>query len=135
MHQPHTTPLRQRLGRPVAIAALAAGALLLGACASKGPPPVEAMTAARASLTQAEAAGAGQHAPVELLATRDKLAQAEAAVRAEEFDRARRLAEQATADGMLAERKARAQRSRQAVTELERANATLQKEVGPRARP
>ena len=135
MQLPRPSSFRHRLGRPVAVAALAASALLLGACASKGPPPVEAMAAARTALTQAEAAGAGQLAPVELLSTRDKLAQADAALRTENFDEARRLADQAAADGALAERKARAERARQAATELQRSNATLQQEIGPRARP
>lgn len=122
-----------RFGRPVAIAALAASALLLGACASKGPPPLEAMSSARAALTQAEAAGAGQLAPVELLATRDKLAKAEAALAAEQYGQARRLADEAAADGTLAERKSRAERARQAALELQRSNTTLQQEIGSRA--
>lgn len=125
----------QRLGRyarPAAVATLACAALLLGACASKGPPPDGAMASARAALTQAEASGAGQLAPVELLAVRDKVAKAEAAVRNEEYDQARRLADEATADAMLAERKARAERARRAVTELQRSNAALQQEAAPR---
>ncbi|RCW63433.1 DUF4398 domain-containing protein [Pseudorhodoferax soli] len=121
-----------RFSRTSAIAVLAASALFLGACASKGPPPLEAMTAARAALAQAEAAGAGQLAPVELLSTRDKLAKADAALAAEEFDQARRLADQATADGALAERKSRAERARLAAAELQRSNTTLQQELGSR---
>ncbi|KQP43726.1 DUF4398 domain-containing protein [Pseudorhodoferax sp. Leaf274] len=141
-HTNFTQPIHtQTIGRPgrfgrwsrgSIMAALATSALLLGACASKGPPPLEAMTAARAALAQAEAAGAGQLAPVELLSTRDNLAKADAALGAEQFDQARRLADQATADGALAERKARAERARMAALELQRANATLQQEIGPR---
>ena len=132
---PVTTPLRTSAGRLALVSTLAVSVLLLGACASKPPAPTDALTTARAAVTQAEAADAGRLAPVELLAARDKLAQADAAVRAEQFAQARRLAEQATADGMLAERKARAQRSRQAVAELERSNAALQKELGVAPRP
>jgi hypothetical protein len=140
MHHTNHTPLTgrsnsSRFSRTSAIAAiavLAASALFLGACASKGPPPLEAMTAARAALAQAEAAGAGQLAPVELLSTRDKLAKADAALAAEEFDQARRLADQATADGALAERKSRAERARLAAVELQRSNTTLQQELGSR---
>jgi hypothetical protein len=55
-------------------------------------------------------------------------------VRAEQFEQARRLAEQAAADAELAERKARADQSRMAAAELDRANATLQQEIARPAR-
>lgn len=128
-----TSSNARRLARPAALVLALSATLFLGACASKGPPPVDAMTSARAAITQAEAAQAGQLAPVELLAARDKLVQADAAVRAEEFGKARRLAEQAAADGMLAERMSRAARARQAATELDRSNAALKNEATNRA--
>lgn len=112
-------------------AVIAASVLLvLGACASKGQPPVNELATARAAITQAEASGAAQSAPVELLAARDKLTRAETAVRGEQYEPARRLAEASAADGELAERKARAERARKAVAELAAANATLKSEVG-----
>lgn len=125
-------PVGRPLLRSAASVLALSAALFLGACASKGPPPVDAMATARAAITQAEAAQAGQLAPVELLAARDKLAKAEAALRAEQFPQARRLAHESEADGVLAERKARAERSRQAAVELGRANAALQQEAGKR---
>jgi hypothetical protein len=131
MTQPRSS--QRHLARPVAAILALSAVLFLGACASKGPPPVDAMATARAAITQAEAAQAGQLAPVELLAARDKLAKADAAVRAEQFPEARRLANEAQADGVLAERKARAERSRQAAVELERANAALRQEATKRA--
>ncbi|MFT3720304.1 DUF4398 domain-containing protein [Pseudorhodoferax sp.] len=121
--------LRHRTMRPAAAALAVTAALLLGACASKGPPPVDALASARAAVTQAEAAQAGQLAPVELLAAREKLSRADAAMGTKDFAQARRLAEQAQADGLLAERKARAERARQAAVELERSNAALQREA------
>ncbi len=106
-------------------------ALFIGGCASsKGAPPLAEMATARASITQAEAAGAGQLAPVELLSARDKLVRADAAMRAEQFGQAQRMAEQASVDAELAERKARADRARLAAKELERSNATLKQETG-----
>lgn len=119
-------PLRTAIAATTAAAAL----FLLGACASKGTPPVAEMATARAAITQAEASGAGQLAPVELLSARDKLARAETALRGEQFAAARQMAEQAAADGELAERKARAERARMAVAELEKSNATLKQEIG-----
>lgn len=134
MHLPASHALR-RHARTASIATLLGATLLLGACASKGPPPEGAMASARAALTQAEAAGAGQLAPVELLAARDKVAQAEAAIRNEQYAQAHRLADEATADGVLAERKARAERARHAAVELQRSNTALQQEAAPRRQP
>ena len=108
---------------------LAASAIFLGACASKGINPVAELTTARASISQAESAGALQLAPVEMLAARDKMSKAEAAARDERFTESRRMAEEATADAELAERKARAVKSARTVEELNRANAALEKET------
>ena len=112
----------------VAIAALGLTALL-GACASKGAAPVTELASARASIAQAESAGALTEAPVELLAARDKLGKAEAYAREERFDEARQIAARAEADAELAERKARAVKAQAAATELARSNELLRKEI------
>lgn len=106
-----------------------AAALVSGGCATKGVPPTDQMVNARAAIAQAERVGAVNGAPVELLAAREKLAQAEAAAREERFEAARRLAEQAEADAILAERRSRAQRAQIAADELARSNAMLRKEL------
>jgi hypothetical protein len=121
--------------RRLAFLALAGSALLLAGCASKGVAPVAQLATARASIAQAESAGALQLAPVEMLAAREKLGRAEAAVREERFADARRWAEQAEADAEVAERKSRAARSTSAVEELARGNAALEKELERKARP
>lgn len=110
-------------------------ALLLGACASPGTPPVGELATARASIAQAESAGALEAAPIELLAARDKLGKAEAAVREERFDLARRLAAHAEADAEVAERKTRAIKAQTAAAELARSNELLRKELERRVRP
>lgn len=132
---PASTSSQHSLLRSAAAVVALSATLFLGACASKGLPPDDAIATARAAIMQAEAAQASQLAPVELLAARDKLQQADAAVRAEQYAQARRLAEQAEVDGVLAERKARAERSRRAAVELDRANAALRQEAGKRTRP
>ena len=110
-------------------------ALLLAACAGPGIPPVAEMTAARASIAQAEGAGAMEGAPLELLSARDKLRKAEVAVREERFDPARRLAAQAEADAEVAERKTRAIKAQAAAAELARSDALLRNEVERTGRP
>ncbi len=124
-----------KLLRRWAPAAAIVVAVLVSACASKGTPPVAEMSSARASIEQAESAGAVRSAPVELLAARDKLTRAESAVREERFAQARQLAEAAEADAEVAERKARAVKARDAAAELERSNALLRSELERKARP
>lgn len=110
---------------PVAVALLGT----LAACATPGEPPVAQLIGARASIAQAEGAGAAEQAPVELLAAREKLGKAEAASREKRFEPARRWSELAQADAELAERKSRAAKAQAAVTELARANDMLRQEL------
>jgi hypothetical protein len=118
-------PIRRRLSGAGTLVAL----LLLGACATPELPPTAEMAAARAAITQAESAGAQRTAPVELLAAREKLGGADAAVREQRFGDARRLAEAAEADALLADRKARAVNAKQAADELVRSNELLRNEA------
>jgi hypothetical protein len=124
-----TTPTTRRLPRSLVAASVLGLALSLVACASAPPPPVAALSTARIALTQAEAAGAGELAPVELLSAREKLVRADQVVREERFAEARRLADESTVDAELAERSARAMRAQQAAAELRRSNATLEAEI------
>ncbi len=115
--------------RRLSALAVVASVLLLGACASKGVNPVAELATARASISQAESAGATQLAPVELLSARGKMTKAEAAARDEKFTESRRLAEETAVDADVAERKARAVKSARAAEELNRANSALQQEA------
>ncbi len=143
-----TTPLRgsadvgranpsQALPRLRAIASACAlgAAVLLGACASKGAAPVEQLTRARASIAQAESAGAQQSAPLELLSSREKLGKAELAVKDEKYGAARAFAEESQADAELAERKARVAKAQAAADELARSNQQLSNEAQRNAKP
>jgi hypothetical protein len=79
----------------------------LAACSST-PPPDAALANADLAMTQAEAAQASVHAPAELIRARQKLDQSKQAVAAEEYDLARRLAEESQIDSQLALAKSRA---------------------------
>jgi hypothetical protein len=89
---------------------LAAG---LGACASV-PPPESEVGKADLALRKAEQADAAHFAPLEMRVARTKLEAARAAMRDEENLQARRLAEQAKLDALLAETTAQAARRREA---------------------
>lgn len=126
---PDTMNQFQMPKRRLSTLAVVFSVVLLGACASKGVDPVVELTTARASISQAESAGALQLAPVEMLAARDKLSKAQAAARDERYAESRRLAEAAAADADVAERKSRAVKSARAAEELSRANAALEQEA------
>jgi hypothetical protein len=119
---------RFNLRKSCGIALVAASAAVLAACAT-GEPPVAQLATARESVRQAESAGAPQLAPVEMLAARDKLSRAEVASRDKHYAEAAQLTEEATADANLAERRARALKSRQAEQDLQQSNAVLANEV------
>lgn len=101
----------------------------LGGCASV-PPPTEQMAVSRAALEQARAGGGTEHAPLEYGTARRKLDLAVLAFREEDYLRARRLAEQAEADAVLAESKADAVRSEAAVAQLREDIRVLREELG-----
>ena len=103
--------------------------VLLSGCASTSKAPIAEMASARASITQAESAGALDLAPVDLLSAREKLSKAEAASREKNFEEAQQLATKAQADAELAERKARAVKAQTAADELARSNELLRNEI------
>ena len=85
----------------------------LGACASV-PPPESQMGKADLALRKAEQADAAHFAPLEMRTARTKLEAARAAMRDDENLEARRLAEQAKLDALLAEATAQTAQRREA---------------------
>lgn len=92
----------------------------LAACASVPPPKAE-VGKADLALRKAEQADAAHFAPLEMRTARTKLESARAAMREEENLEARRLAEQAKVDALLAEATAQAAQ-RQEATDTIRAD-------------
>jgi hypothetical protein len=92
----------------------------LGACASI-PPPESQMGKADLALRKAEQADAAHFAPLEMRTARTKLEAARVAMRDEDNLEARRLAEQAKLDALLAEATAQAAQ-RQEATDTIRAD-------------
>lgn len=75
---------------------------------------------------RAEASKASEYASGDLYQARQKLDAAEAAIRADEYEHARRLAEEATANAELAETKAYAEIARRNAEEIRKNIETLQ---------
>ena len=123
-----------RSNRPCAAARLVAAAamglgLALGGCASKPDAPKAELAVSQAAIDGAASAGANEHAPLELNQARQKLDAARTALRAEEHEKARRLAEQAEVDARVAAAKANAEKSRRAVAEIEQSIRMLREEM------
>jgi Domain of unknown function (DUF4398) len=112
-----------RLGM-VAVAAWLAG------CA-QAPVPHEAMTIADLALARARAAGAADHAAVELARAEAKLQAAETAIRAKAHEQARALAEQCLVDAELAEVKAQAAQEQANARRLRERVALQHRQLAP----
>jgi hypothetical protein len=118
-------PMSQRHSVVLSLAC-AGGAVLLG-CAARQPPTAKLATADTA-VREAIESEAAQYAPLELRLAREKLERARRAGEEEEYDRARRLAEQAFADAELAKAKTRAEKAQQRTEELRRTVEALRSE-------
>ncbi|MFG3451269.1 MULTISPECIES: DUF4398 domain-containing protein [Pseudomonadaceae] len=108
------------------LAAVALGGLLLVGCA--GNPPNEQFAVTESAVRSAMSAGATQYAPVDMRAAQEKWKQAELAMQKENFDEARKLAEQAEWDARVAERKAQAAKAQKAVEDAQKGIQELREE-------
>lgn len=107
---------------PVMAAAFVAG------CAST-PPPLEQMASSRTAVEEAQRAGAAEHAPIELRDAQQKYASANAAMGRQDYDQARRLANEAIADARLASTKAQGARAQNAAAEVNKSLEALRNEL------
>ncbi|MDX2352996.1 DUF4398 domain-containing protein [Stutzerimonas xanthomarina] len=108
------------------LAAVALGGLLLVGCA--GNPPNEQFAVTESAVRSAVSAGATQYAPVDMRAAQEKWKQAELAMQKENYDEARRLAQQAEWDARVAERKAQAAKAHKAVEDAQKGIQELREE-------
>jgi hypothetical protein len=116
----------QRAGLPLLIT-------LTGAfygCA--GNPPVDTLSTAEMAYNRAMDAKASEFAPLELRIAQEKLDKARAAIHDDEYEKARRLAEQARADARLAEAKARAEAAKKSSEDTRETIDTLRQEASPK---
>ncbi|MBC7954598.1 MAG: DUF4398 domain-containing protein [Cytophagales bacterium] len=100
---------------------------LLAACASK-PPPNEELAVGRAAVERATGPAAAD-APATLASAREKLDRANAAYAKKDYELARQLASEATADATLAEAQARSVRSEKALAEVREGIRQLRDEM------
>lgn len=90
----------------------------ISAC-SGTPKPKTEMALSNSALQNAQVAGAKKHAPIELRTAQEKQALADSAYSKDKFTTAKQLSEQAAVDAEYARAKSEAQKSRNAVEEVE----------------
>ncbi|MGE6530157.1 DUF4398 domain-containing protein [Pseudomonas sp. NPDC077382] len=108
------------------LATVALGGLLLVGCAGNSPNEQFAVT--ESAVLSAVSAGGTEYAAVEMRAAREKWKQAELAMQQENYDEARKLAEQAEWDARVAERKAQAAKAKKAVEDANQGIHELREE-------
>jgi hypothetical protein len=101
--------------------------LVLGC--SKGVIPSENLSRAESAIKSAQTTEAPRYAPLDLRIAEDKLAEAKAAVGREDYDGARRLADEALVNAQLAEKKADSARAKLAAQEMRDAIEALRQAV------
>lgn len=119
-----TTGSRSRALKLVAL--MLGSSLVLAGCA--GNPPSEQYAVTQSAVNSAISAGGTEYAPVEMKAAQDKLKEAEFAMHDEDYEKARRLAEQAEWDARLAERKAEAAKAERALQDARQGVQELREE-------
>ncbi len=105
-----------------------AGLALLAGCATV-PPPSDLMNRADYTLREAEQSGAREHSPLELRFAQEKYSAAQAAMGREDYEEARRLAEQSIANAQLAQAKADAAEARASAEQVRRGVEALREEL------
>jgi len=96
---------------------------------SAARPPVAPVAQAELAVAQAEQSKAALHAPTDLRVAREKMMSAQSAMADEEYENARRLAEQAIIDAQLAQARANATEAQQNTAEVRKTIDALRSEA------
>lgn len=110
-------------------AAIAAGVLMVGGCASSPDQPVEQLARAEQSIELAEQNGAREFGSPALDKAQTKLARARLAAEEGEYEKASRLATQAELDAELAAAQSSRGKAQESLREINASIATLRDEV------
>ena len=104
-------------------------AVFMTGCATNFPPPTEQLAVSKSALANAVSAGGNEFAAVEMRAAQEKMERANQAVAKEDYETARRLAEEAQADARLAEKKADSAKAQKAAVAMQDDIRVLREEI------
>jgi len=125
----YSTSSTRRFGFPIVCTTI----IGLFGCASE-TPPINTISTADTALNQAMMVKASEYAPVEMQRAMEKLGRAKQALADEEYEDARRLAEQAQIDAQLAEAKARSGNAREMAQQTQQTIEALRREAETKGR-
>ena len=112
----------------LAVGAIGCAAVVIAGCASVAPP-TEQMAVSRSALANAVSAGGSEHAAVEMRTAQEKMDRASRAMDKEDYENARRLAEEAQFDARLAEKKAQSAKAQKAASVTQDDIRVLREEI------
>lgn len=110
------------------LGAMSFAAVFVAGCASI-PPPTEQMAVSKSAIANAVSAGGSEYASAEMRSAQDKMDRAKRAMDKEDYESARRLAEEAQADARLAEKLAHSAKARQAANVTREDSRVLREEI------
>jgi len=116
------------------LAATAIGCAVLASGCASTPAPTEQMAVSRSAINNAVSAGGAEHAAVEMTSAHDKMRRANVAMGKEDYDTARRLAEEAQADARLAEKKAHSEKAQKAANVMQDDIRVLREEINRKSK-
>ena len=111
------------------VGAAALGLLLISGCTTFATLPTEKISQGDKALTEAKESNASLDAPVELKVAEDKLAAAKAAFGKKDYDKATRLAEQASVDADYARAKGTSEKANKKAEALRQNIQTLRQDI------
>lgn len=115
--------------RPLIAASLAGILMLVGACASAPLAPESALDAAKVAISNADRAGAGEHANAELAEARAKLTLANDAVNEEDMVVAERFARESQVQAELASARTESAKAAAVNRDMERGTEAMTEEM------
>ncbi len=117
--------------RPIGV--IACAAVVMAGCASI-PPPIEQMAVSKSALASAVSAGGSEYASVEMRSAQEKMERANRAMDKEDYENARRLAEEAQVDARLAEKKAHSAKAQKAASVMQDDIRVLREEINRKSK-
>jgi Domain of unknown function (DUF4398) len=114
-------------GRAFRAVYIAGAMVAIAGCA--GNPPTASLATAEMAVSRAQEAKAAEHASLELHLAQEKLARAQSALEEDDYDTARRQAEQAAVDARFAEAKAASISASQRIRDVEQTMDTLEQQT------
>ena len=110
------------------VGAIACAAVVVAGCAGIAPP-TEQMAVSKSAIANAVSAGGSEYAALEMRAAQEKMDRANRAMNKEDYENARRLAEEAQVDARLAEKKAQSAKAQKAASVTQDDIRVLREEI------